>query len=98
MTVGKGQKKRRFGHHIPPKKYRRMGAVRRSQYAWPAGYKYPVHSAKYTRAAASRFAKHKTDYPMSVRRTIAKRINQAKRKFGIGGPPVKPNRSHRRRR
>lgn len=89
-TVGKGKRRRPFGHTLPPKKYRRMGAVRKSQYAWPSGYAYPIHDRKHVRAALTRFSQYKSDYPKDVRRTIAKRLNMAKKRFGIGGPRVKP--------
>jgi hypothetical protein len=90
IMVGKGQKKRPFGRTAPLKKYRKKGWVRRSQYAWPDGYMYPVGDAKHCRNASSRFAQNKSAYPMSVRRTIAKNINKCKKKFGIGGEDVKP--------
>ncbi len=89
-TGRKLKKGKRWGRETPAKKYRRKGIVRRSQYAWPAGYMYPVATAKYCRAAASRFGQNKKRYPMNVRRTIAKNINKCKKRFGIGGPPIKP--------
>lgn len=89
MTVGRGRRRRRFGHLIPPKKYRRKGAVRKSQYAWPSGYAYPIYDKKHVRAALTRFSRYKRDYPPTVRRTIARSLNRAKRRFGIGGNRVK---------
>lgn len=91
---------RRFGHRLPPKKYRDQGARRPADYAWPAGYKYPLVfrtasgrikpalSRKRIRAAARYFGKSKHLYPPQVRRTIARNINAAKRRFGIGGTPA----------
>ena len=89
ITVGRGKKSRRFGHKAAPKKYREMGAVSASQYAWPQGFKYPIHDAAHVRSAASRFAQQKSRLPMKVRKVIAKNINQAKKRFGIGGKPVR---------
>jgi hypothetical protein len=91
-----------FGHKVPPKKYRDKGARRQDDYAWPAGYKYPVVfrtktgrikptlSARRTRAAAAYFGKNKHLYPPAVRRTIARNINRAKKRFGIGGKAARP--------
>lgn len=99
MTVKGG---RRFGHQSPPKRYWKQGARRASDYAWPKGYKYPLVfrtktgkvrpqvSRRRTRAAASYFARNKHLYPVTVRRTIARNINKAKRKLGIGGKPATP--------
>lgn len=89
IEVGKGGKKRRLGHRTPPKKYRKMGATKPEHYAWPEGFMYPIHDATHVRAAASRFGKHKSSYPTEMRQTIAKRINEAKKKFGIGGKPIR---------
>lgn len=72
-----------------PKRYRKTGATKRSDYAWPKGFAYPIHKAKYVRAALGRFGKYKSRYPSAVRRTIAKRLNMAKKRFSIGGKPVK---------
>jgi hypothetical protein len=93
MEVGESGKKRRIGHGTPPKKYREMGATKPSDYAWPEGFMYPIHDAKHVRAAASRFGKYKASYPLKMRQTIAKRLNAAKKKFGVGGKPATPNRS-----
>lgn len=91
-----------FGRCAPPKKYRDKGARRASDYAYPAGYQYPLvfrtRSGKvkpkltrsHIRAASARFAKYKRRYPPAIRRQIAKRINQAKRRYGVGGQIVKP--------
>lgn len=77
-------KGRRIGRARAPKKYRKLGAVRASQYAWPQGYMYPIHDAKHTRAASARFAKWKRRYPKYMQRVIAKRIDTAKQRFHIG--------------
>jgi hypothetical protein len=98
ITTVKGGRK--FGHKIPPKKYRQLGATRPDDYAWPKGYMYPVVfrtktgrikpsvSRKKIRAAASYYGKNKNQYPPAVRRTIARNINKAKKRFGIGGKPA----------
>lgn len=85
----------KWGRLTPPKKYRLQGATRAEHYAWPQGFKYPIHDAAHVRAAQSYFARHKIGLPMEARKTIARRINQAKKKFGIGGIPVVPNRGRR---
>lgn len=92
ITIGKGKKARRWGHTIAPKKHREKGATRQSQYAWSEGFKYPIYDARHARAAQAYFARFKFDLPMNVRREIAKNINAAKKRFGIGGKPVVPNR------
>lgn len=91
----------RLGHRVPPKKYRRKGARRPQDYAWPAGYKYPLifrtktgklkgkETRKHIRAASSYFARNKHRYPPAVRREIARNINRAKKRYGIGGCPVR---------
>lgn len=75
---------RHLGHKIIRKKYRQLGYRRASQFAWPAGLMYPIDDAKHVRLAASRFAKWKRRYPANMRKTIASRIDAAKRRFGIG--------------
>lgn len=83
--------KRRLGHGTPPAKYRRTGATKPSDYAYPEGFMYPIHDAKHVRSAASRFAQYKSKLPPTVREKVAKRINQAKKRFGIGGGPIRAN-------
>ena len=83
--------KRRLGHGTPPAKYRRTGATKPSDYAYPEGFMYPIHDAKHVRSAASRFAQHKGKLPPAVRKKVAKRINKAKKRFGIGGGPIRAN-------
>lgn len=92
ITIGKGKSARRWGHTIAPKKHREKGATKMTQYAWSQGFKYPIYDARHARAAQSYFARFKHDLPMNVRREIAKNINAAKKRYGIGGKPVKPNR------
>lgn len=91
---------RRFGHKIPPKKYRQKGARRPSDYAWPEGYKYPLVfrdasgkvkpelTRKHVRAAASYYGRYKDSYPPKVRRTIHRNINRARKRFGVGEGPL----------
>ena len=90
----------RFGHKVPPKKYREQGARQPSDYAWPMGYKYPLvfrtsdgkvklgTTRKRIRVASSYYAQHKSRYPKRVRQQIAKNINRAKKRYGIGGKPA----------
>jgi hypothetical protein len=99
ITLPGGQ---RWGHTIPPKEYRAKGATRKSDYAWPDGYKYPLvfrrsdgtvdvgKSRAHVRSAASYFARYKDNYPPRVRREIAKNINKAKKRFDVGGKPATP--------
>lgn len=96
ITIKRAGREIRWGHGIAPKKYRRKGATKMSQYAAPEYFKYPIDSAKHVRAAASYFPRFKKGLPMSVRRQIADNINKAKKRFGIGGEAVKPNRRHAR--
>ncbi len=93
---------RRYGHQKPPKRYWKMGARRSTDYAAPSQYGYPLVfrspsgkvNQKRTRthiiAAKSKFAKNKRRYPMKLRRQIARNINQASNRFGVGGKVVKP--------
>ena len=45
---------------------------------------YPVHDRPHVRKAAQRFGKHRLSYSPAVRKKIAAKIDQAKRRFGIG--------------
>lgn len=77
---------RTLGHRVPPKRYWQKGARRSSDYAWPAGYQYPLvfrtkrgrikrqATARHCRSALSRFARHKRRYPPKMRRTIARNM------------------------
>lgn len=99
ITLKGGQ---RWGHTIPPKEYRTQGATRKSDYAWPDGYKYPLvfrrsdgtvnvaKSQRHVRSAATYFARYKQKYPPRVRREIASNINRAKKRFDVGGKPATP--------
>lgn len=64
----------------PPKHYPKD----RRKYALPECWMYPVHDRPHVRKAAQRFGKHKARYSVAIRKKIAKRIDQAKRRFGIG--------------
>ena len=74
----------KFGHLTAPKKYRKIGATQPKHYGWPHGFMYPLVDAKHVRLAASRLGKHGRRYPPVVRAVIARRIDAAKRHFGIG--------------
>jgi LPXTG-motif cell wall-anchored protein len=78
-----------------PKKYRRLGATARSDYAFPECYMYPIRfragrkvkarlTAKHVRNAATRFGRFHKRYPKPVARRIAARIRKAATKYGIG--------------
>jgi len=64
----------------PPKGYPR----KRSAYALPECFMYPVNTKKRTRTAAARFGKHARRYPKRVKATIRQRIDRAKKRFHIG--------------
>jgi hypothetical protein len=92
---------RRFGHRAPPKRYWGMGARRKTDYGWPEGYKYPLvfrdssgkvnlrRTKAHIGAAKRYFNRSKHQYPMEVRRTIARRINRASQRYGVGPTKVK---------
>jgi hypothetical protein len=92
-----------FGHRTPPKRYWKAGAKRQSDYAWPEGYKYPLvfrqkpgkvnlkKTRTHIRAAETYFERSKDQYPPKVRRTIARNINKAKKRYGVGGLAVSPS-------
>jgi hypothetical protein len=80
---------RRWGHASPPKRYRKLGATRPSDYAYPARFMYPIHDRQRVVAAKGYFAKHKRSYPKPIRDQIAGNINKAARRFGLA-PDVKP--------
>lgn len=95
ITIGRGKNARRWGHKTPPKKHRKKGATKPSQYAWSKGYKYPIYDAKHVRSALSYYPRFKTRYPDYVRQEIAKNLNAAREKYGISGARVTPNRKSR---
>jgi len=90
IDIKVGRKVRAYGHATPPKRHRRKGATKAKDYADPEHFKYPIKTYKQVRAALSYFARFKDRYPTKVRLTIAKRLNDAKEKFGIGGKEVDP--------
>ena len=78
----------------PPKKYREGGATKRSDYADPDNWKYPIDTEAHVRAALSYFSKpaNANKYPPAKRKTIWNRILAAARKYNIkisdkAGPP-----------
>ncbi len=93
---------KRYGHTKPPKRYYTMGARRPSDYAAPQQYGYPLvfrtpsgkikkqTTRRHIIAAKGKFAKFKRRYPMKLRRQIARNINKASKRFGVGGKVVKP--------
>lgn len=90
IDVKVGRKVRAYGHATPPKRHRRKGATKAKDYADPEHFKYPIKTYKQVRAALSYFARFKWDYPLETRNRIAKRLNAAKKRFGIGGREVDP--------
>jgi len=78
----------------PPKKYREGGATKRSDYADPENYKYPIDTKAHVRAAISYFSNPKNagKYSKSKQKSIWSRIKRAAKKFKIeigkkSGPP-----------
>jgi hypothetical protein len=65
-------------HHTPPKGY----PTKRSQYAIPESYTFPIDSAKRVRSAMAYFTKHSFRNSDQKRRA-ASRIIRAAKKFGI---------------
>ena len=92
---------KRWGSPRPPARYRRLGAVRASDYAFPERFKYPLvfrgrggkvnyeRSRRHVWNAKTRFTQFKHRYPTAIRRTIASNINRAARRFGLA-PDVRP--------
>lgn len=90
----------KFGRCSAPKRYRKKGARRAADYAYPSGFQYPLvfrtssgkvkteTTRRHIASAARYFARHKHRYTQAVRRTIAKKINAAKRRYGVGGHRV----------
>jgi hypothetical protein len=90
-----------WGGRRSPARYRRLGATRASDYAYPERFKYPLvfrgrggkvnyeRSRRHVCSAKTRFTQFKHRYPMGIRRTIARNINRAARRFGLR-PDVRP--------
>lgn len=74
---------KRWGRASIPKRYRKLGATSRKDFAYPDRYMYLIVDRDHTIAAKGRFTQHKADYPMAVRRIIARNLNKASRKFGL---------------
>ena len=80
----------------PAAKYRRLGARHASDYAFEQCFMYPIRfhgkggkikvelTKKHIRTAAARFAKWKRRYPKTTRTRIGRRIEAAKKRYGIG--------------
>jgi hypothetical protein len=87
-------KEKDSGHKTPPKKYREGGATKRSDYADPENYKYPIDTEAHVRAAISYFSKpaNAGKYSESKQKAIWARIRRAAKKYKIeigekSGPP-----------
>jgi len=72
-------------HKTPPKEYSEEGAKKRSQYADPKRFKYPVHTAENAAAALRYFSKPKnrSGYSSEEVKSIGKRIISACKKYSI---------------
>ena len=79
-TPNRAKPKPRTCRSKAPKGYPR----KRSAYALPECFMYPLNNKKRVRTAAARFGKHKRRYPPAVRGKIARRLDAAKKKFHIG--------------
>jgi len=71
------------GHKTPPKEYREEGATKRSDYADPENYKYPLHSDENVRAAISYFRRYGKEYEAGKRKQVWDRIVSAAKKRSI---------------
>lgn len=69
----------------PPKEYREEGATKRSDYADPENWKYPLHKEENVRAALSYFSQpdNYQKYTPEQRKFVAKRIISAAKKYDI---------------
>ena len=88
-------KGKRWGRASAPKKYRTLGAKHPSDFAYPSRFMYPVvfrrsdgtvnaaRSRRHVASGKGYFTKHKRCYPVGVRRTIARNLNRAARRFGL---------------
>jgi hypothetical protein len=89
--------------HAPPK-YAQLGFTRRSDYAYPECWMYPVggpsfsgdpeSARKHTRSAASRFGADRKNVPAADRAAVEKRIDLAKRRWDIGRDKHAPTRAN----
>lgn len=68
----------------PPKRYRKTGARKAKDYAFPECFMYPIHKPQYVRTSASRYGKFAEDIPTQFRGKVKARIRKAEKKFGIG--------------
>jgi len=68
-----------------PKEYRQEGATKRSQYADPKRFKYPLHTEANARSALQYFSKQKNrgGYSPDEVKKMARKIIRACKKFGI---------------
>lgn len=77
-------------HKSAPAKYARHGATKKSDYAFPECWKYPVRgdtekwSRAHTKAAASYFARHQYNIPEQYRQKVRARIDRERKYWGIG--------------
>ena len=76
-------KKMVIGHKTPPKEFREEGATKRSDYADPENYKYPIHREENVRAALSYFRQYGDVYSPAKRKQVWQRILNAAKKFKI---------------
>lgn len=86
---------RAWGHPRVPKRYRRMGATKSSDFAYPERFMYPLYfrdasgklniqkSRRHVANAKTRFSANKTRYPAAIRVIIAENINKAARRVGL---------------
>lgn len=89
-TKGKKGKGRVVGglklYGTAPAKHRRSGATRPGQYAYPQGYRYPVHDKAHVYRALRYYARYRDRYSPEVRRTIEQGIAKAAKRFGVDSP------------
>jgi hypothetical protein len=83
-----------FGHDKRPAKYK---GLRRDAFGYPARWMYPLNTPQRTRAAARFYGQYCDRYPPAMRKELARNIDKAEKKHGIGKYAKKPNPKARRR-
>jgi hypothetical protein len=83
-----------FGHDKRPAKYK---GLRRDAFGYPARWMYPLNTPQRTRAAARFYGQYCDRYPPAMRKELARNIDKAEKRHGIGKYERKRNPKARRR-
>ncbi len=82
-------KGKRWTRLSAPKRYRKTGATKRSDYAFPEHFRYPLKTKRQVLGATRYFAKYRNRYVHSIGKKSVleaeRRIGLAQRRFGIHG-------------